>query len=42
MLRDDLKDSEIPHRTKVWDRILQRWDEYLDRLETEMGVCKSN
>lgn len=38
MLREDLKDSDIPHRTHIRNRIMQLWDEYLDRLEEEIAV----
>jgi hypothetical protein len=39
MLRQELKDSDIPHRSTVRARILELWDEHLDGLETEMAVC---
>ncbi|KAJ6582876.1 hypothetical protein DFH09DRAFT_277755 [Mycena vulgaris] len=38
MLRDELKDSDIPHRTTIGKRILEVWDEHLDRLEREMEL----
>lgn len=41
MLRDELKESDIPHRTTIRNRILQLWDEYLDQLEEELGVRHS-
>lgn len=39
MLRAELEDSNIPHRTMIHDRILQSWDDHLDLLEDEMAVC---
>ncbi|KAJ7137399.1 hypothetical protein C8R43DRAFT_893785, partial [Mycena crocata] len=38
MLRSDLKDSDIPHRTTIRNRIMELWDKHLDRLEAEIGV----
>lgn len=38
MLREELKDEDIPHRTQVRTRILEIWDEHLDRLADEMKV----
>ncbi|KAJ7463230.1 hypothetical protein FB451DRAFT_463925, partial [Mycena latifolia] len=37
MLRSELQDSDIPHRTKIRKRIIEVWDEYLDTLQREMG-----
>jgi hypothetical protein len=39
MLREELKDEDIPHRTTVHNRILEIWDEHLDQLANEMQVC---
>ena len=39
MLREELKDDDIPHRTTIRDRVLEVWDEYLDQLTKEMQVC---
>jgi hypothetical protein len=39
MLREELKDEDIPHRTTIRNRILQVWDEHLDTLANEMKVC---
>ncbi|KAJ7278309.1 hypothetical protein C8J57DRAFT_1465460 [Mycena rebaudengoi] len=41
MLREDLKDSDIPHRTTIRTRILQLFDEYLDRLQEELNLRAS-
>lgn len=38
MLREDLKDLDIPHRTKIRNRALETWDKHLDRLQDEMAV----
>ncbi|KZT25935.1 hypothetical protein NEOLEDRAFT_1199686, partial [Neolentinus lepideus HHB14362 ss-1] len=38
MLREELNDSDIPHRTTVRNRILEIWDEYLEELASEMEV----
>lgn len=37
MLREELKDTDIPHRMTIRNRILQLL-EYLDELEEEMKV----
>ncbi|KAJ6571335.1 hypothetical protein B0H19DRAFT_1346609, partial [Mycena capillaripes] len=39
MLRSELKDSDIPHRTKIRKRIIEMWDDHLTTLEAEMAVC---
>lgn len=39
MLREELKDSDIPHRTTIRTRIMEIWDEHLDQLQAEMKVC---
>jgi hypothetical protein len=39
MLREDLKDEDIPHRTTVRNRILEIWDDHLEQLANEMQVC---
>jgi len=41
MLREDLKDADIPHRTTIRSRIMEVWDEHLDELEAEMSVSSS-
>ncbi|KAF7347428.1 HAT family dimerization domain-containing protein [Mycena venus] len=38
MLRSELKDSDIPHRTKIRKRIIEVWDEHLAHLESEMAT----
>jgi hypothetical protein len=42
MLRSELRESDIPHRTLIRERILQVWDEHLDLLEAEMAVRDSS
>jgi hypothetical protein len=38
MLREELKDSDIPHRTSLRQRILDVWNDHLDKLQEEMAV----
>lgn len=38
MLREDLKDSDIPHRTTVREHIMATWGKHLDELQAEMMV----
>lgn len=39
MLRESLKDSDIPHRTILRERILERLTEHMDKLKKDMSVC---
>lgn len=39
VLRNDLKDSDIPHRDTLRARILESVDEYWEKLSAEMNVC---
>jgi hypothetical protein len=41
MLREDLKDSDIPHRTHLRNRVMELLQEYLSDLEKELRVCLS-
>ncbi|KAK6981437.1 hypothetical protein R3P38DRAFT_3463793 [Favolaschia claudopus] len=41
MLRFDLKDSDIPHRTKIRKRVMEIWDDHLDHLQDEMAMLSS-
>jgi hypothetical protein len=34
----DIKDSDIPHRTKLRDLITQAWVEYFDVLKGDLAV----
>lgn len=36
MLREELKDEDIPHRTTLRNRILEAWDEYVLSLGKQM------
>jgi hypothetical protein len=38
MLRSELKDSDIPHRTRMRESVMEVWEEHLKTLETEMGA----
>jgi hypothetical protein len=38
MLREELEESDIPHRTAVRDHIMEVWDEHLEALQNEMAV----
>lgn len=38
MLREDLKDEDIPHRTTIRARILQVWGDHLDTISEELVV----
>ncbi|KAK7006945.1 HAT family dimerization domain-containing protein, partial [Favolaschia claudopus] len=38
MLRAELKDSDIPHRTKIRQRVMEIWDAHLDNVQAEMAV----
>ncbi|KAF9033370.1 hypothetical protein BJ165DRAFT_1357267 [Panaeolus papilionaceus] len=38
MLREELTDSDIPHRTKIRSRLSDIWTKHLDSLEDEMKV----
>lgn len=40
MLRHDLKDSDIPHRTKGRALIIEAWKERFKVLREEMAVCR--
>lgn len=40
MLREDLKDSDIPHRTTIRARVDETLEIHLKRLEDEMQVSK--
>ncbi|KAK7030041.1 hypothetical protein R3P38DRAFT_2775478 [Favolaschia claudopus] len=41
MLRSELNDSDIPHRTKIRKRVIEIWDEHLTNPESEMGAVLS-
>lgn len=39
LLRQDLKENEIPHRSVIHNRIKTFWEEHLTELESDMKVC---
>lgn len=41
MLRSELKDRDIPHRTTLRTRILERLNEHFETLRKEMAVSLS-
>lgn len=38
MLREELKDDDIPHWTKIRAQIQDCWDKYLSVLESRLNV----
>ena len=38
MLREELKDNDIPHHTNLREQILNVWNDHLDKLQEEMAV----
>jgi hypothetical protein len=38
LLREDFKDTDIPHRGKVHDIILHTWSTYFERLKKDLEV----
>ena len=38
-LREDLKDTDIPHRTKIKTNIIEAWKEYFVILKQDLAVC---
>ena len=38
MLREELKDSDIPHHTNLHEQILNAWNDHLDKLQEDMAV----
>lgn len=41
MLREELTDNDIPHRTTIRNHILEVWDNHLDQLANAMQVPSS-
>ncbi|KAF8546176.1 hypothetical protein OG21DRAFT_1379316, partial [Imleria badia] len=37
----DLRDTDIPHRTKTWELILEAWLDHLMRLKRDLKVQPS-
>lgn len=42
LLRQDLKDSQIPHRTKIREEIISAWQKYFAVLQTDLAVSVSH
>jgi hypothetical protein len=40
LLRQELKESDIPGRTTIHKKIEKAYQDYLKQLEEEMAVCK--
>ena len=40
LLQEELKDSDIPHRTTIQNHIKEIWDEHLAGLESKIKVLK--
>jgi len=40
MLRKELNDTDIPHRTTIQKQVEEVLSEYLDKLEHQMAVCQ--
>ena len=38
MLREDLTDSDIPHRTYIRKRVIETWERYIAMLKNELNV----
>lgn len=41
LLRKELKESDIPGRTTICNRVEKSYQDYLKQLEEDMGVCNS-
>jgi hypothetical protein len=39
LLREDLKDTDIPHRTKIREQIIKAWKIYFQELKDDVVVC---
>lgn len=38
LLREDLQDKDIPHRTKIRESIIKAWQTYFARLKADLAV----
>ncbi|KAI5998468.1 hypothetical protein EDC04DRAFT_2909281 [Pisolithus marmoratus] len=38
LLREDLKDSDIPHHMRIWSNIIQAWKDYFTILKIDLAV----
>jgi len=41
LLRKELKESDIPGRTTIRNRVEKSYQDYMKQLEEDMAVCKS-
>jgi len=41
-LREELRDSDIPHRSRMRDRVMEVYKEHLAMLESDMEVRSSH
>ena len=39
LLRSELKETMIPHRTKLRELVILRWKYYFQSLKLEISVC---
>ena len=39
LLRESLQDTDIPHRDKLREAIIDKWHEWFDGLKKELNVC---
>ena len=38
MLRKELRDKDIPHRTTIRNRVMEMWEKHVKDLEKDMQV----
>jgi hypothetical protein len=38
LMREDLKEKDIPHRTKIRESIIKSWESWFRTLKTELSV----
>jgi len=38
MLREELRDDDIPHRTYIRQRVGEIWEDHINDLEVEMNI----
>lgn len=39
LLCADLKDSDIPHQTKIWAQVIKAWKVYFNSLKQKLFIC---
>jgi hypothetical protein len=42
LLRDDLQEKDIPHRTKLREAIITVWKSWFISLKRDLAVCVTN